>query len=56
MTEEDMEEASRRGDREDWFEGGCSESSKVGKQSASNRGRNGMNVAISAKGITPDKN
>ena len=48
MTTEDLEEASGRGDREGWFEeGGCPESSKVERQSASNCRRN---LAISAKG------
>ena len=46
-----------RGDREDWFEeGGCPETRQVEGQSASNCRRNGVNLAISAKGITPDKN
>ena len=55
MTEENLEEASR-GDREDWFEeGGCPESRKVERWSASNCRRNGVNPAISAQGITSDK-
>ena len=36
MIKEDLEEASGRRDREDSFEGGCPESSKVKRQSASN--------------------
>ena len=45
------EETSGGGDREDWFEeGGCPESSKVERRSASNRRRNGVNLAISARG------
>ena len=56
-TEEDLEEASGRGDREDWFEeGGCPETRQVEGRSASNCRRNGVNLAVSAKGITPDKN
>ena len=54
-TEEDLEEASGRGNTEDWFEGGCPKSSKVEKLSASNCGRTGVNPAIS-KGTIPDKN
>ena len=43
MTEEDMQEASGRGDSEDWFEeGGCPESREVKKLSASNCRRNGV--------------
>ena len=56
MTKENLEEASGGGDREDWFEGGCPESRQVERQSASNCSRNGVNLAISAKGTTPDKN
>ena len=56
MTKEDLEEASGRGDREDWFKEGCSKSSKVERQSESNCRRNWMNLAISAKGAIPDKN
>ena len=57
MTEEDLEEPSGRGDREDWFEeGGCPELSKGERQSASNCRRNGVNPAISAKETTLDKN
>ena len=56
-TEEDLEEASGRGDREDWFEeGGCPETRQVEGRSASNCRRNEVNPAISAKGTTPDKN
>ena len=56
-TEEDLEEASGRGDRESWFEeGGCSETRQVEGRSARNCRRNGVNPAISAKGKTPDKN
>ena len=48
---------SGRGDREDWFEeGGSPETSKVERRSASNCRRNGVNLAISAKGTTPVKN
>ena len=54
ITEEDLEEAS--GDREDWFEGGCPEMSKMERQSASNGRRNGVNRAISDKGTRLDKN
>ena len=51
-----LEEASG-GDREDWFEeGGCFESKKVERWSASNCRRNEMNPTISARGTTPDKN
>ena len=57
MTEEDLEEASGGGDREDWFEeGGCPESRQVERWSASNCRRNRVNPAISAKGTTADKN
>ena len=57
MTKEDLEEASLRGDREDWFEEGrCPEMTQVEGQSASNCRRNGVNPAISVKGTTPDKN
>ena len=52
-TEENLEEASGGGDREDWFEeGGCPET----RRGASNCRRNGVNPAISAEGTTPDKN
>ena len=51
------EEASGRGDREDWFEKGrCPEMRQVEGPSASNCRRNGVNPAISVKGTTPDKN
>ena len=57
MTEEDLEKASGRGDKEDWFQkGGCPETRQVEGQSASNCTRNGVNLAISAKRTTPDKN
>ena len=56
MTKEDLEEASRRGDREDWFEGGCPETRQVEGRSASNCRRNGVNPAISVKRTTLDKN
>ena len=56
-TKEDLEEASGRGDREDWFEEeGCPETRQVEGPSASNWRRNGVNPAISVKGTTPDKN
>ena len=55
MTVENLEEASKRENREDWFEEGYPESSKVEKQGASNCRRNGVNLAISAKGTTLDK-
>ena len=56
-TEEDLQEVSGGEDREDWFEEGrCPESSKVERWSASNCRRNGVNTAISAEGITSDKN
>ena len=52
-----MKEASGRGDTKDRFErGGCPESSRVEKQSASNCKRNEMNPDISAKGTILDKN
>ena len=55
-TKEDLEEASGRGDREDWFkEGGCLETRQVEGRSASNSRRNGVNPAISAKETTPVK-
>ena len=57
VTKENLEEASGRGDREDWFEeGGCPKSRQVERQSASNRKRNGVNLAISAKDTALDKN
>ena len=50
-TEEELEEASERRDREDWFkEGGCPELSKRERWSGNDCGRNGVNPAISAKG------
>ena len=56
MTEEDLEEASGRGYREDWFEeGGCPGMRQVEGQSANNCRRIGVNPAISVKGTTPDK-
>ena len=56
-TEEDLEEASGRGDREDWFEEGeCPKTGQVEGRSASNCRRNGVNPAITAKGTAPDKN
>ena len=56
-TEEDLEEASGIGDRENWFEGGgCPETRQVEGRSACNCRRNGVNPAISAKGITLDTN
>ena len=55
MTEEDLEEASGRGDREDWFEeGGCPETRQVEGRSASNCRRNGVNPAISVNPLTPE--
>ena len=33
-TEEDLEEASGRGDREDWFKGGCPETRQMEGRSA----------------------
>ena len=57
MTEEDLEEASGRGDKEDWFEEGkCPKMRQVERRSASNCRTNGVNPAISAKETTPDKN
>ena len=50
MTKENLKEASGRGDREDLFEGGCPELSKVERCSASNCRRNVVNPAISGKG------
>ena len=56
-TEEDLEEAIEGGDREDWFEErGCPESRQVERRSASNRRRNRVNQAISAKGTKTDQN
>ena len=55
MTKEDMEEASGRGDRKDWFEGGWHETRQVEKQSVSIEGM-GVNPAIYAKGTTLNKN
>ena len=55
-NQRDLEEASGE-DRKHWFEGGgCPESSKVERRSASNCRRNGVNLAISAKGASPNKN
>ena len=51
------EEASGRGDREDWFEEGeCTESSKVERRRVNNCRRNAVNPAITAKGTRLDKN
>ena len=48
MTEEDLEDASGRRDRKDWFEQrGCPETRQKERQSASNCRRNGVNSAIS---------
>ena len=56
-TEKDLEEASGRGDREDWFEErGCPEMSKVEGWSESSRRWNGVKPVISAKVTIPDKN
>ena len=56
-TKEDLEEASGRGDRENWFEEGiCPKSNKVERGSASNCKRNCLNPAVPAKGTTPNKN
>ena len=56
-TEEDLEETSAKRDRGDWFEeGGCPETRQVEGQSASNCRRNRVNLAISTKGTTLDKN
>ena len=56
-TEEDLEEAIGRGDREDWFEeGGCPESSQMERRSESNCRRNGLNPAISTEGTVLDIN
>ena len=54
-TKENLE-ASGRGDREDWFNEKCPESSKIKRLSANNCGRNEVNMAISAKWTIPDKN
>ena len=55
--EEDLEEASGRGDREDWFEeGGYPEARQVEGWSVSNCRRNGVNLAISAKGTALEIN
>ena len=56
MTEEDLEEASGGGDREDWFEEGCPKSRQVKRRSTSNCRRNRVNPAMSAKGKTLDTN
>ena len=43
--------------REDWFEeAGYPESRQVGRRSASNCRRNGVNLVVSAKETTLDKN
>ena len=55
-TEENLEQASKGGDREDWFEGGCQGSRQVERRSASNCRENKVNLASSAKGTTLDKN
>ena len=56
-SEEDLEEASGRGDRKDWFEErGCPEMRQVQGRSLSNCRRNGVNPAISVKRTTLDKN
>ena len=52
----DLEEASGGGNRKDWFQGGCPELSRVERWSASNCRRNVLNLAISTKGTTLDKN
>ena len=45
-TEENLEEASGREDKEDWFEkGGCPEMRQVERWNASNCRRNGVNPA-----------
>ena len=50
-------EESGRGDRKDRFkEGKCSKSSEVKRWSANNCRGSGVNTAISANGIIPDKN
>ena len=57
MAEEDLEKASGRGDREDWFEEGEGpELRRVERQSASNCRRNGVKPTITAKGTTLNKN
>ena len=43
MTKGDLEEESGRGDRIDWFQGGCPELRKMERCSAKNCGRNGVN-------------
>ena len=56
MIEEDLEEASGGGDREDCsIQGILLLQTKVGRWSASNCRRNEVNLAISAKGTTPNK-
>ena len=51
MTEEDLEKASERADKENSFEEeGCPESRQVERRSASNCRKNEVNLAISAKG------
>ena len=43
-------------DKKDWYKEGCSELSKMERWNVNNRGRNGVNLAISAKGTILDKN
>ena len=49
-TEEDLEEESGRGDREDWFKKDAL--TQVERRSASNCRRNGVNPDVSTKGKT----
>ena len=46
MTKEDLEEASGGGDKDNWFEGGCSRLRQMERWSASNCRRNGVNMAM----------
>ena len=55
-NKKDLEEANGGRDSEDWLEGECPESNWLERRSASNCRRNGVNLAISAKGTLPDKN
>ena len=57
MTEEDLEETSGGGDRENWLEEEkCPKTRQVEKRSARNCRRNGVNPAIFAKWTAPNKN
>ena len=53
MTKEDLEKASK-GDGKDWFEEKCPKWSKMERQSVSKCRKNGVNLAIFAKGAILD--